>query len=124
MDARPDFFYTFFIQIGLDVHDVGGYPIGVERLQAPGIRYLRMRRQLETGFVVTVEPGIYFTQFILDAAKSNADISKYFNWDVIEQRFAKLGGVRIEDCVVITETGIDNLTIAPKEIAEIEAIMA
>ncbi|KAG0035750.1 hypothetical protein BGZ81_000043 [Podila clonocystis] len=110
--------------IGLDVHDVGGYPVGVERIQAPGIRYLRMRRQLEAGFVVTVEPGIYFTKFILDEAKSNAAISKYFNWDVIEQRFSKLGGVRIEDCIVITETGVDNLTIAPKEIAEIEAIMA
>ncbi|KAF9994574.1 hypothetical protein BGZ65_009791, partial [Modicella reniformis] len=109
--------------IGLDVHDVGGYPKGVERIQAPGIRYLRMRRALEPGFVVTVEPGVYFVEFILNEAKNDATISKYMNWDVVE-RFTKVGGVRIEDCVVITETGIDNLTIAPKEIAEIEAIMA
>ncbi|KAG0339696.1 hypothetical protein BG004_006704 [Podila humilis] len=109
--------------IGLDVHDVGGYPVGVERIQVPGLRYLRMRRQLDAGFVVTVEPGIYFTKFILDEAKSNPEVSKYMNWDVVE-RWSKLGGVRIEDCIVITETGIDNLTIAPKEIAEIEAIMA
>ncbi|KAG0244519.1 peptidase M24, structural domain-containing protein [Mortierella sp. GBAus27b] len=109
--------------IGLDVHDVGGYPKGVERIQAPGIRYLRMRRVLEPGFVVTVEPGVYFVEFILNEAKNDAAISKYIDWDVV-QRFVKVGGVRIEDCVVITETGIDNLTIAPKEIAEIEAIMA
>ncbi|KAF8938207.1 peptidase M24, structural domain-containing protein [Dissophora ornata] len=109
--------------IGLDVHDVGGYPKGVERIQAPGIRYLRMRRVLEPGFVVTVEPGIYFVEFILNGAKNDAALAKYMNWDVVE-RFAKVGGVRIEDCVVITETGIDNLTVAPKEIAEIEAIMA
>ncbi|KAG0296721.1 hypothetical protein BGZ98_000852 [Dissophora globulifera] len=109
--------------IGLDVHDVGGYPKGVERIQAPGLRYLRMRRALEPGFVVTVEPGVYFVKFILDAARNDAEISKYIHWDVAD-RFSKVGGVRIEDCVVITETGIDNLTIAPKEIAEIEAIMA
>ncbi|KAF9115960.1 hypothetical protein BGX27_005652 [Mortierella sp. AM989] len=109
--------------IGLDVHDVGGYPKGVERIQAPGLQYLRMRRALEAGFVVTVEPGVYFVEFILNAAKNDTAIAKYINWDVVE-RFAKVGGVRIEDCVVITETGIDNLTTAPKEIAEIEAIMA
>ncbi|ORY93661.1 peptidase M24, structural domain-containing protein [Lobosporangium transversale] len=109
--------------IGLDVHDVGGYPKGVDRIQAPGLQYLRMRRALEPSFVVTVEPGVYFVEFILNTAKNNASISKYMNWDVVD-RFAKVGGVRIEDCVVITETGIDNLTTVPKEIAEIEAIMA
>ncbi|KAF8965002.1 hypothetical protein BGZ46_000676 [Entomortierella lignicola] len=109
--------------IGLDVHDVGGYPNGVERLQVPGLQYLRMRRPLEASFVVTVEPGVYFVDFILNATKNDATISKYINWDITE-RFSKVGGVRIEDCVVITETGIDNLTTVPKEIAEIEAIMA
>jgi len=109
--------------IGLDVHDVGGYPKGVQRIQAPGIRYLRMRRALEPGFVVTVEPGVYFVEFILNEARNDNEIAKYMNWDVVD-RFIKVGGVRIEDCVVITESGIDNLTIAPKEIAEIEAIMA
>ncbi|KAG0228062.1 hypothetical protein BGW41_003567 [Actinomortierella wolfii] len=109
--------------IGLDVHDVGGYPAGVARIQAPGLQYLRMRRALEPGFVITVEPGIYFVEFILNEAKSKPEVNKFINWDVTE-RFAKLGGVRIEDCVVITEDGIDNLTIAPKEIADIEAIMA
>ncbi|KAF9581073.1 hypothetical protein BGW38_002042, partial [Lunasporangiospora selenospora] len=110
--------------IGLDVHDVGGYPRGVERLQAPGIKYLRMRRPLEAGFVVTVEPGVYFTEYLLEEARRDERRSKYVDWDVVSSRFMKLGGVRIEDSVVITETGIDNLTVVPKEIEEIEAILA
>ncbi|KAF9294807.1 hypothetical protein BGZ74_011086 [Mortierella antarctica] len=110
--------------MGLDVHDVGGYPAEVERLQEPGIRYLRMRRPLEVGFVVTVEPGIYFTEFLLSEAKKKPELAKYIDWDVLESRFQPLGGVRIEDCVVVTETGHDNLTTVPKEIAEIEALMA
>ncbi|KAF9333453.1 hypothetical protein BG006_003613 [Podila minutissima] len=110
--------------MGLDVHDVGGYPAGVERLQEPGIRYLRMRRPLEVGFVVTVEPGIYFTEFLLSEAKKKPELAKYIDWDMLESRFQPLGGVRIEDCVVVTETGHDNLTTVPKEIAEIEALMA
>jgi Xaa-Pro dipeptidase len=40
--------------LGLDVHDVGGYPEGVARIQEPGIRYLRMRRQLEAGVYACV----------------------------------------------------------------------
>ncbi|KAJ1566415.1 hypothetical protein HK405_009896, partial [Cladochytrium tenue] len=54
--------------LGIDVHDCGGYPTGVERIQEPGIRYLRMRRKLVPGMVVTVEPGIYFVDPILDKA--------------------------------------------------------
>ncbi|KAG0047988.1 hypothetical protein BGZ83_007077 [Gryganskiella cystojenkinii] len=110
--------------IGLDVHDVGGYPKGVERIQAPGLKYLRMRRKMEPGFVVTVEPGVYFTEYILEETRNDEKLSKYVDWQVLESRFQRLGGVRIEDCVVITETGIDNLTTVPKTIQEIEAIMA
>ncbi|GJJ68999.1 Xaa-Pro dipeptidase [Entomortierella parvispora] len=108
--------------IGLDVHDVGGYPKGVERIQAPGLRYLRMRRKMEAGFVVTVEPGVYFTEYILEEAKQDETLSRFVDWEVLD-RFQRLGGVRIEDCVVITETGIDNLTTVPKTISEIEEIM-
>jgi Xaa-Pro dipeptidase len=57
--------------LGLDVHDAGGYPFGVERIQEPGIRYLRMRRKLQPGMVVTVEPGIYFVDSLLDPAIGN-----------------------------------------------------
>src|SRR5690625_5738717 len=51
--------------LGLDTHDVGGYPKGVERIDRPGIRYLRVRRDLMPGMVITLEPGIYFVPALL-----------------------------------------------------------
>lgn len=58
--------------IGIDVHDVGGYPEGVGRINEPGIKYLRMRRKLQRSMAVTVEPGVYFVDAILDKAIGNA----------------------------------------------------
>ena len=57
--------------IGIDVHDCGGYPKGVERINEPGIKYLRMRRTLKESMVVTVEPGLYFVDAILEPAISS-----------------------------------------------------
>lgn len=80
--------------LGLDVHDVGDY--GEER-----------DRKLEIGMVLTVEPGLY-----LGVAED------------IPEKYRGIG-VRIEDNVLITEYGNKILTgAAPKEIADIEAIMA
>ncbi|KAJ3147218.1 hypothetical protein HDU89_005817 [Geranomyces variabilis] len=110
--------------LGLDVHDVGGYPTGVPRIDAPGIKYLRMRRTLVAGMVVTVEPGIYFVDPILDAALADPETARFLNADVVERFRKGVGGVRIEDDVVITEDGIDNLTgWIPKEIADVEKLM-
>ncbi|RKP23540.1 peptidase M24, structural domain-containing protein [Syncephalis pseudoplumigaleata] len=109
--------------IGLDVHDVGGYPKGMPRIDEPGLRYLRMRRKLEEGMVVTVEPGCYFVDTLLDDALEDPVKAAYINADVLAC-FRPVGGVRIEDCVVITANGYENLTSVPKEISEIEALMA
>lgn len=110
--------------IGLDVHDCGGYPKGVERIDEPGIRYLRMRRQLKENMVVTVEPGVYFIDAILDPAVADPNISRFLNLPVLERFREKIGGVRIEDDVVILKDGIENLTgWIPKTIEEIEKIM-
>jgi Xaa-Pro dipeptidase len=104
---------------------VGGYPAGVERIPEPGIRYLRMRRTLVPNMVVTVEPGIYFVDPILDKALSDPVLSQFLNTELIEIYRRKVGGVRIEDDVVVTETGIDNLTgWVPKTVQDIEAVMA
>ncbi|PRP83816.1 xaa-Pro dipeptidase [Planoprotostelium fungivorum] len=108
--------------IGLDVHEPGGYPEGVDRINEPGIRYLRFRRKLEPGICCTVEPGIYFVQQLVDEAIIS-DMNKYVDMEVLD-RFRKVGGVRIEDCVVVTENGIENLTQIPRKIEEIEALMA
>lgn len=109
--------------LGLDVHDVGGYPDGVEKIDRPGYRYLRMRRILAAGNVVTVEPGIYFCDFIIDPVLKAAETSKYIDVDMLN-KYKSVGGVRIEDNILITEEGYTNLTTAPKEIEQIEALKA
>ncbi|KAJ3362517.1 hypothetical protein GGF32_005962 [Allomyces javanicus] len=109
--------------LGLDVHDVGGYPKGTERIPEPSIRYLRMRRALEPGMVVTVEPGIYFTALVIENAKNDETVAPFIDFEVVE-RYMPVGGVRIEDNILITEDGYLNLTDVPKTVEEIEAIMA
>ncbi|KAJ3366535.1 hypothetical protein HDU91_001817 [Kappamyces sp. JEL0680] len=108
--------------LGLDVHDspLVSYPPGVDRIPEPGIKYLRMRRPLEVGMVITVEPGIYFVDAILDKALA---LSKFLNVPVLE-RFKRVGGVRIEDNVLVKADGLEILSAGvPKEIHEIEALM-
>ncbi|KAJ3044499.1 hypothetical protein HDV00_001926 [Rhizophlyctis rosea] len=110
--------------IGLDVHDCGGYPKGVGRINEPGIRYLRMRRKLVAGMVVTVEPGVYFVEGILDAGLADPTKAKFINLELLDRFRRNVGGVRIEDDVVVRENGIENLTgWVPKEIEDVEKVM-
>nr|XP_040136089.1 xaa-Pro dipeptidase isoform X3 [Ictidomys tridecemlineatus] len=109
--------------LGLDVHDVGGYPEGVERIDEPGLRSLRTARHLEPGMVLTVEPGIYFIDHLLDQALADPAQACFFNREVL-QRFRGFGGVRIEEDVVVTESGMELLTCVPRTVEEIEACMA
>ncbi|KAI5474676.1 Xaa-Pro dipeptidase [Pseudohyphozyma bogoriensis] len=103
--------------LGLDVHDVGGLPEG--KSKHPLMRYLRLRVPLEEGFVVTVEPGIYFNEFLFAAFKN----SEYVNQRTL-QKYWYVGGVRIEDNLLITKDGFENLTTAPKTIEEVEKLTA
>jgi Xaa-Pro dipeptidase len=109
--------------MGLDVHDVGGYPEGVNRIDAPGIRSLRCGRDLEAGMVITVEPGIYFIDALLEPALADPAVAALLNVDRV-RRFLGFGGVRIEDDVVVTPTGAENLTNVPRDVDEIESVMA
>lgn len=85
--------------LGLDVHDVGDYQSNEKREQT---------RAFELGMVMTIEPGLYIP---LD------DFTVEAKWRGI--------AVRIEDNILVTKTGYENLTVnAPKEVAEIEALMA
>jgi Xaa-Pro dipeptidase len=123
-----DIFALFFPHglghfLGLDTHDVGGYPKGVERIERPGIKYLRMRRTLQPGMVLTIEPGLYFVPALLEPALEDEDASQFLN----ESKLSKMmdfGGVRIEDNLIITEDGYENMTTVPKERADIEKVMA
>ncbi|NWY30944.1 PEPD dipeptidase, partial [Pheucticus melanocephalus] len=109
--------------LGIDVHDVGGYPEGVERAEEPGLCSLRTARRLQPGMVLTIEPGIYFIQPLLEQALHDPARACFINSDVL-QRFRAFGGVRIEDDIVVTATGMELLTCVPRTVQEIEAFMA
>uniref|UniRef100_A0A7N6BYY9 Xaa-Pro dipeptidase n=1 Tax=Anabas testudineus TaxID=64144 RepID=A0A7N6BYY9_ANATE len=109
--------------LGIDVHDVGGYPEGVERVDEPGLRSLRMGRLVKERMVLTVEPGIYFINHLLDQALANPAQSCFINNEVLA-RFRGFGGVRIEDDIAVTADGVELLTCVPRTVEEIEAFMA
>ncbi|CAK7269351.1 hypothetical protein SEPCBS119000_003525 [Sporothrix epigloea] len=72
------------------------------------------RRLLEPGMIITVEPGIYFCRSYIESFFLADPVhAKYIDKDVLE-KYYDVGGVRIEDCLLVTETGHDNLTTAPK----------
>ncbi|KAL6265643.1 hypothetical protein P5V15_002436 [Pogonomyrmex californicus] len=109
--------------LGLDVHDVGGYlPGHPERSKDAGVRKLRTARALLAGMFLTVEPGCYFIDCLLDAALANPNQSKFLVQEQL-QRFRGFGGVRIEDDVLITESGVENMTDVPRTVEEIESFM-
>ncbi|XP_028142452.1 xaa-Pro dipeptidase isoform X2 [Diabrotica virgifera virgifera] len=106
--------------VGLNVHDVGGYLEGnPERPTKPGLKSLRTARILEKNMVLTIEPGCYFINILLDNALADPIKSKFLVADVINT-YRNFGGVRIEDDVVVTEDGIKNLTKVPRTVQEIE----
>jgi Xaa-Pro dipeptidase len=97
--------------LGLQVHDVGGVmgdAEGHERRRPEGHPYLRLTRMLEPGVVVTVEPGIYLIDSLLAAAHADSRRA-HIDWTVVEE-LKPFGGVRIEDNVVATASGPENMT--------------
>lgn len=111
--------------IGIDTHDVGGYlPGHPERSALPGLDRLRTARILKENMTLTVEPGIYFIDHLLDAAMAaESPLRQYLNADKVNE-FRGFGGVRLEDVVVITDSGMINYTLCPRTVEEVEAVMA
>jgi Xaa-Pro dipeptidase len=70
-----------------------------------------------------VEPGIYFIDYLLEELRSDPARAPLINWPEVE-RFRSVGGIRIEDNVVITDDGCRVLTDLPRTTADIEAVMS
>ncbi|PFH38500.1 putative peptidase D [Besnoitia besnoiti] len=109
--------------LGLDTHDVGGFTAEFPRRAEPGLCYLRTTRKLEENMVITVEPGCYFVRFLIEKALSDSTQSRLINRDALEP-YMDLGGVRLEDVVLVTSDGIENLTVVPRRLEDVEELLA
>lgn len=108
--------------VGLDVHDVSDQSI----MASVGITEPRMRARgflmqspdamsaalLEENMIVTVEPGIYFNRLAIKNART-LPVAKFIDFETVE-KYYPIGGVRIEDDILVTAEGFENLTTAPK----------
>jgi Xaa-Pro dipeptidase len=97
--------------IGLQVHDVAGFAASDTGGTIPkpdGHPYLRLTRVLEPGMAVTIEPGIYFIDLLLDKLKAS-EHADAVDWKRVDA-FRPYGGIRIEDDVVCTDGAPVNLT--------------
>ena len=116
--------------MGLDVHDMEnlgesyvGYGPKWQRSRQFGLAALRMARELEKGFVVTVEPGLYFIPALIDQWKREKRLEAFIDYKVVE-KYKAFGGIRIEDDVLVTEGGCRILgEPIPKEPKELEEIV-
>lgn len=104
--------------IGMDTHDTAGHANYSD--PDPKLRYLRIRRALEPGMVVTVEPGCYFNDFLLEGL--GGDNLDFIDFEVLK-KYKPVGGIRIEDDVLVTSTGFENLTGVASDPEEVQRIV-
>ncbi len=117
--------------MGLDVHDMEalgenyiGYNDEVKRSQQFGTAFLRFALPYKPGHVFTIEPGCYFIPELIELWKAEKKYSEFINYSAIE-KYMSIGGIRIEDDVLITEKGHKVLGKAiPKTVKEIEALFS
>lgn len=130
--------HTLFFQcgtghmMGLDVHDMEdlgeqyvGYTDTLKKNTTQfGLKSLRMGKALEAGYVMTVEPGIYFNKELLDSYQVEAKFLDFINYKAVE-RFRDFGGIRVEDDFLVLEKGSRMLgKYLANTTAEIEQIRA
>ena len=115
--------------MGLDVHDMEalgenfiGYNDDVKRSEQFGTAFLRFALPYKPGHVFTVEPGCYFIPELIEKWKAEGKLKEFINYSKIDA-YMSIGGIRIEDNVLITEKGHKVLgKPIPKTIKEIESI--
>jgi len=127
--------HTLFFQcglghmMGLDTHDMEGlgedyvgYTDTIRRNPEFGWRSLRLARALEPGFVVTVEPGIYFIPELIDRWKAEGKCEAFIDYEKVEA-YRDFGGIRLEDDVLVTAQGHYVLgKPIPRTLDEVEAL--
>ena len=128
--------HTMFFQCGLghmlgmdthDMEDLGepyvGYTNALKKETSIfGLKSLRLGRELEAGFVLTVEPGIYIIPELIDRWQAEKKYAEFINYDVLNT-YRDFGGIRIEDNFLITDTGSKVLgKYLPKTLKEIEGL--
>ena len=106
------------------MHGVNATP---ERDNRPGLKNVRTARIMQEGMCMTIEPGCYFRDFLLDGEFDKESLKlelKYINRDKIREYQVEVGGVRIEDVVAITRDGCELLSKnVPRSTEEIEVCM-
>ncbi len=117
--------------MGLDVHDMEnfgekyvGYDESTDKSEQFGLNFLRLAKKLVPGYVLTIEPGIYFIPPLIEKWKNEKKSAEFINFGKLEE-YLDFGGIRIEEDFLITSEG-SRLLGSPvaKEIAEVEAIRA
>lgn len=136
-DAVSEGIFSLFMphglghMMGMDVHDMEnigenfvGYDKYTQRSKALGVSSLRLGRRLKPGFVMTVEPGLYFIPDLIASWKANSQDKGMVNYAELE-KYLDFGGIRLEDDMLITED--KNRMIgqkrAPSSVEEIENYM-
>lgn len=117
--------------LGLDVHDMEalgenfvGYSDDVKRSDQFGTAFLRFALPYKPGHVFTIEPGCYFIPELIEMWKAEGKFREFINYDSLT-KYMDIGGIRIEDDVLITANGHKVLgRPIPKTIEEVEAACA
>lgn len=115
--------------LGLDVHDLEnfgesnfGYDNKIKRSSQFGLKSLRYAKALVPGIVITVEPGIYFIPQLIEKWEAEKKFTQFINYQKLEA-YKNFGGIRIEDDVLVTDTGSKVLgKPIPKFIDEVEEV--
>ncbi len=114
--------------MGLDVHDMEdlgqiyvGYDDEIRPVDQFGTASLRLGRKLQTGFVLTNEPGLYFIPDLIDKWQSEKINADFINFEKVNE-YRDFGGIRLEDDLLITDIGCEilgtRIPITPEEIEE------